>query len=53
MGMDLIKAYLKDPDVKFILTERDPDKWVNLGQQHGSARGQYGTPVSVFDPQIF
>jgi hypothetical protein len=28
MGMDLIQAYLKDPDVKFILTERDPDKWV-------------------------
>jgi hypothetical protein len=26
--MDLIEAYIDDPDVKFILTERDPEKWV-------------------------
>ena len=28
MGTDALKAYAEDPDVKFILTERDPDKWV-------------------------
>lgn len=28
MGMEAIEAYVEDPDVKFILTERDPDKWV-------------------------
>ncbi|CAI7612459.1 unnamed protein product [Penicillium manginii] len=26
-GMDVIEAYAEDPDVKFILTERDPRKW--------------------------
>lgn len=25
--MDLIEAYIDDPDVKFILTERNPEKW--------------------------
>lgn len=28
VGPDLIDAYLRDPDVKFILTERSPDSWV-------------------------
>jgi hypothetical protein len=27
MGRDLLEAYAADPDVKFILTERQPDKW--------------------------
>ncbi|KAJ5619816.1 hypothetical protein N7510_003800 [Penicillium lagena] len=27
MGMDMIEAYAEDPDVKFILTERPPEKW--------------------------
>ncbi|KAJ5707158.1 hypothetical protein N7488_006959 [Penicillium malachiteum] len=27
MGTDLLEAYGQDPDVKFILTERDPKKW--------------------------
>ncbi|KAJ5097603.1 hypothetical protein N7456_008324, partial [Penicillium angulare] len=27
MGMDFIEAYANDPDVKFILTERSPEKW--------------------------
>lgn len=27
LGMDVITAYAEDPDVKFILTERDPQKW--------------------------
>lgn len=27
LGMDMIDAYAEDPDVKFILTERDPKKW--------------------------
>lgn len=25
--MDVIEAYANDPDVKFILTERSPEKW--------------------------
>lgn len=28
MGVDIINAYLSDPDVKFILTEREPASWV-------------------------
>lgn len=27
MGTDIIEAYADDPDVKFILTERDSEKW--------------------------
>lgn len=27
LGTDMIDAYAEDPDVKFILTERDPQKW--------------------------
>lgn len=27
MGKDLLSAYAEDPDVKFILTERSPEKW--------------------------
>ncbi|KAJ5730117.1 uncharacterized protein N7483_004625 [Penicillium malachiteum] len=27
MGTDFLEAYAQDPDVKFILTERDPRKW--------------------------
>ncbi|OKO90892.1 hypothetical protein PENSUB_13193 [Penicillium subrubescens] len=27
MGKDLLEAYAEDPDVKFILTERNPQKW--------------------------
>ncbi|KAJ2904753.1 hypothetical protein MKZ38_007261 [Zalerion maritima] len=33
LGPDMINAYLSDPDVKFILTERDPDKWVRSFNQ--------------------
>ncbi|KAJ5182786.1 hypothetical protein N7492_000402 [Penicillium capsulatum] len=29
MGMDVMEAYVDDPDVKFILTERDPQKWAS------------------------
>ncbi|CAG8162822.1 unnamed protein product [Penicillium olsonii] len=28
VGSDILEAYADDPNVKFILTERDPDKWV-------------------------
>ncbi|UNI21305.1 hypothetical protein JDV02_007306 [Purpureocillium takamizusanense] len=28
MGSEAIEAYVDDPDVRFLLTERDPDKWV-------------------------
>ncbi|KAJ5122778.1 hypothetical protein N7448_003911 [Penicillium atrosanguineum] len=26
-GMDMIRAYVQDPNVKFILTERSPERW--------------------------
>jgi hypothetical protein len=32
LGAPVLDAYLEDPDVKFILTERDPDKWVTSFQ---------------------
>ena len=28
MGAQALEVYAEDPDVKFILTHRDPDKWV-------------------------
>ncbi|KAE8149316.1 P-loop containing nucleoside triphosphate hydrolase protein [Aspergillus avenaceus] len=28
LGQEALEVYAQDPDVKFILTERDPDKWV-------------------------
>lgn len=28
MGPEVLEAYADDPNVKFILTDRDPDKWV-------------------------
>ncbi|QPH16116.1 hypothetical protein C2857_000673 [Epichloe festucae Fl1] len=28
LGPEILKAYADDPSIKFILTERDPDKWV-------------------------
>ncbi|KAK9436887.1 hypothetical protein VB005_11702 [Metarhizium brunneum] len=28
LGPGLLKAYADDPNIKFILTDRDPDKWV-------------------------
>lgn len=27
--MEALEAYAKDPSIKFILTERDPEKWAN------------------------
>jgi hypothetical protein len=28
LGPEVLEAYANDPNVKFILTDRDPDKWV-------------------------
>lgn len=28
LGLDILQAYADDPNIKFILTDRDPDKWV-------------------------
>ncbi|KAG5974546.1 hypothetical protein E4U55_008163, partial [Claviceps digitariae] len=28
LGPAILKAYADDPNIKFILTDRDPDKWV-------------------------
>ncbi|KAJ5306005.1 hypothetical protein PENANT_c047G00889 [Penicillium antarcticum] len=58
MGMDLIGEYLKDPEVKFILTERDPDKWVNSvnNTAGGVAKMGYEFPFSIlkyFDATLY
>jgi hypothetical protein len=58
MGMDLIQAHLKNPDVKFILTERDPDKWVDSvnNTAGGVANMAYQFPFSIlkyFDSTIY
>ncbi|KAJ5754014.1 uncharacterized protein N7511_008167 [Penicillium nucicola] len=58
LGMDLIQAYLQDPDVKFILTERDPDKWVTSVNNTAGGVAQMGQhfPFSIlkyFDTTIY
>jgi hypothetical protein len=49
IGPDLIDAYLQDPDVKFILTERNPDKWVtSVDNTIGNVVRFYGQfPASI------
>ncbi|KAJ5112168.1 hypothetical protein N7532_000213 [Penicillium argentinense] len=57
IGKDIIEAYAADPDVKFILTERDPDKWarsVNNTAGH-VVNMEKKLPFSVlkyFDPYV-
>ncbi|KAI9924688.1 hypothetical protein MW887_006540 [Aspergillus wentii] len=41
LGVDVIKAYANDPDVKFILTERSPEKWAK------SVRNSVGKVVAM------
>ena len=45
LGIDVIETYLQDPDVKFILTERDPDKWI---QSMNSSIGELIKDVDTF-----
>lgn len=58
MGMDMIEAYAEDPDVRFILTERSPEKWAksvnNTTAQVATMCSQF--PFSIlkyFDSTLF
>ncbi|KAJ5777066.1 hypothetical protein N7520_000312 [Penicillium odoratum] len=45
VGMDVIEAYADDPDVKFILTERNPEKWA---RSVNSSTGQVAAMAHTF-----
>lgn len=49
MPVQIINAYLDDPDVKFLLTEREPDKWVrSFNKQVGGMNDYLDTiPMSI------
>ncbi|KAG5926551.1 hypothetical protein E4U42_003174 [Claviceps africana] len=49
LGPELIKAYADDPNVKFILTERDPDKWVTSFNNTvgGVVQFRHGFPINI------
>lgn len=56
--MDVIEAYAQDPNVKFILTERDPEKWAksinNTAAKVAGAADQF--PLSIlkyFDATLY
>jgi hypothetical protein len=58
MGMDMIEAYAQDPNVKFILTERSPEKWAkpvnNTAAKVATMAGQF--PFSIlkyFDASLY
>lgn len=49
MGMDVMEAYVEDPNVKFILTERDPQKWAaSINKTAGQMAAMGGTfPMNI------
>lgn len=56
--MDVIEAYAQDPNVKFILTERNPEKWAksvnNTAAKVAEAGDQF--PLSIlkyFDATLY
>ncbi|KAF9893853.1 hypothetical protein FE257_010023 [Aspergillus nanangensis] len=49
IGMRAMESYAKDPDIKFILTERDPDKWV---RSFNNTAGEVGKAANVFPMNI-
>lgn len=58
MKAGLLESYVGDPDVKFILTERDPDKWVTSVNKTAGAMVDmpYKFPLSVlkyFDATLY
>jgi hypothetical protein len=57
IGLGSIEAYAKDPSIKFIVTERNPDKWVkSFNNTLGEAIRQTTLfPMNIlkhFDPVI-
>lgn len=58
MKSGLLEAYVDDPDVKFILTERNPDKWVTSVNNTAGAMVDmpYQFPFSIlkyFDATLY
>ncbi|KAG5932547.1 hypothetical protein E4U53_001274 [Claviceps sorghi] len=58
LGPELMKAYADDPNVKFILTDRNPDKWVtSFNNTVGEiVRFGHGFPVNIlrhFDGPLY
>ncbi|CEJ55879.1 hypothetical protein PMG11_02109 [Penicillium brasilianum] len=57
MGKDLLGAYADDPDVKFILTERQPEKWARSvnNSAGGVVKMAESFPMNIlknFDPTL-
>lgn len=58
MGKDLLEIYAKDPEVKFILAERKPEKWARSvnNSAGGVVRMAESFPMNVlkhFDATLF
>lgn len=58
MGSEAIEAYVQDPSVRFILTERDPDSWVTsinrtLGEIINMGRQPHIRLLKYFDDDLF
>lgn len=56
--MDVIEAYAQDPNVKFILTERSPEKWAKSVNNSAAklAEGADQFPLSIlkyFDDTLY
>ncbi|KAL7941903.1 hypothetical protein V8C42DRAFT_360592 [Trichoderma barbatum] len=49
MPVQIHNAYLSDPNVKFLLTERDPDKWVRSFNKQVGGMNDYlaSTPMTI------
>ncbi|KAJ5660311.1 hypothetical protein N7507_006762 [Penicillium longicatenatum] len=45
VGMDVLEAYAEDPEVKFILTERSPEKWA---KSVNNSAGQVANMANTF-----
>lgn len=58
MGKEFLHAYAENPDVKFILTERNPEKWVKSINNSAAVVYKMSSsfPMNIlkyFDPTLF
>lgn len=58
LSEEALESYVQDPDVKFILTERDPVKWArsinNTGAKAFEAFGEFPLNfLKYFDTQLY
>ncbi|UKZ72460.1 hypothetical protein TrVFT333_000089 [Trichoderma virens FT-333] len=47
MPVQIYSAYLSDPNIKFLLTERDPDKWVRSFNKQVGGMNDYLASISM------